>query len=339
MKKQSIIILALVLALVLSCLAGCSNSSAPESTAPESAAPSAGFVPEEDIEMVVGGSAGASADLFARKACEIITKNGWCPVNFNVINLPGSGYVKGFTYMIEQADSYTLAVTSSSFYTQPIAGLSPLTFDDFKYVSLLAQDPNGLVASSNTGFKSLDDIIAYAKDHPGDIMCGGSNAISDDAILTNQINNQCDVDITYVTIESSTDAVSEVMGGHIQLCWGSPAEIGDNIIAGNVVAIAVASDNRVDYPGMEELPTFKELGYEINHQQPRGFVASKYASDEAVAYYSDLFMKVSETDEWKDYVKTNCMQDLIKDSAGYTDYMSHLIEVYTSNIKELQAKG
>jgi tripartite-type tricarboxylate transporter receptor subunit TctC len=116
----------------------------------------------------------------------------------------------------------------------------------------------------------MDDIAAYAKDHPGELMCGGSNAISDDAILINQINNEYGIDITYVAVEASTDALTDTMGGHLQLAFGSPVEIGDNIAAGNLVPIAVAADNRVDYAGMENVPTFIELGHKINHQQHRG---------------------------------------------------------------------
>jgi tripartite-type tricarboxylate transporter receptor subunit TctC len=48
---------------------------------------------------------------------------------------------------MKQADDFTLDVTSSSFYTQPIAGLSPFTFDDFKYFAVLCKDPSLLVAS------------------------------------------------------------------------------------------------------------------------------------------------------------------------------------------------
>ena len=125
----------------------------------------------------------------------------------------------------------------------------------FKYVALLVKDPSLLVASPQSGLKTMDEVVAFAQEHPGELMCGGSNAISDDAILVNQINEAYGIDITYVTLESGSDVITDVMGGHVDLAFGSPSEIGDNVAAGNCTAIAAVSDVRLDYPGMEEIPT------------------------------------------------------------------------------------
>lgn len=345
---------AITTAAVMTCsvLAGCSSSqpetaAAPAATeaaaeakdeteAPAEAAESA-FTPEKDLEFVVGSGAGGGADVFTREVVSIIEKNGWYPKHITVTNKPGSGHVVGYTYLQEQANDYTINVTASSFMSQPLAGNSPFTFDDFKYVALLVKDPSLLVASPKSGLKTMDDVVAFAKEHPGELMCGGSNAISDDAILVNQINEAYDIDITYVTLESGSDVITDVMGGHVDLAFGSPSEIGDNVAAGNCTAIAVASDVRLDYPGMEEIPTFLELGKEIDHQQHRGFVMASAASDEAVDYYSELILRAAQTDEWKEFIKENCMNEFVKDSQGYKDYMPELAEVYKENIEKIQA--
>lgn len=347
--KTRVLSIVIVLTLVLALFAGCGGttpeskapeSQAPESQAPESNAPEApeGWVPTKDIELTVGNSAGGGADLFARKIVEIIQKNNMCPVNITVVNKPGSSHVVGFTYLVETGGDYNINVVSSSFYSQPVAGNSPLTFDDFSYVSLVAKDPSLVVASNASGFETLDDVIAYAKDNPEGIIFAGSSAIGDDTIICEQMNSECDIELTYVTMESGADVLANVLGGHVELGVMSPAEIGDNLSAGKLKAIAVASDDRFMEFGLQDTPTFAELGYDITHQQHRGFVMAANASPEAVAYYSDLIGQVYETDDWKEYMTANCMTGFYLNCDEYAEYNETLVDIYTEFIKIIQEK-
>ena len=337
-----VIVLALALALFTGCTGTTTPSAAPASTAPESTAPAStepeAWVPEKDVELTVGNAPGGGADLFARKVVDIIQKNNLCPVNITVVNKPGSSHVVGFTYLVETGGDYNINVVSSSFYSQPVAGNSPLTFEDFSYVALMAKDPSLLLASNDSGFETLDDVVAYAKDHPGELIFAGSSAISDDAILWAQLNDACDIDTTYVAMESGADVLANVMGGHAQLGAMSPAEIGDNIAAGNLKAIAIAADDRFEQFELGDVPTFTELGYEINHQQHRGFVMAANASPEAVKYFSDIFEKVYATDEWQQYMTDNCMTGFFLNSDDYKDYNQTLVDLYTKYIAIVKAK-
>lgn len=150
---------------------------------------------------------------------------------------------------------------------------------------------------------------AYCEEHPGEVMVAGASAYSDDAILVYMLKELCGLDIQYVTYESGADVLVAVMGGHVQLGILNPSEVGDNIDAGKVNGIAVSAEERVNLPGMEEIPTFKELGVDIAHEQPRGFVMSPKASPEAIAYYAGLLEKVVATDEWAAFLEEQCMED------------------------------
>lgn len=291
------------------------------------------WVPQKDIEVVVGNSAGGGADLFTRKVVNIIEQYGFVPTNMTVVNKPGSSHVVGYSYLLEKGGDYALDVTSASFFTQPIAGNSPFSFDDFAYVSMLCKDPNLLFAAKNAPFSDFDGMVAYAKEHPGEIMLAGSSAYSDDAIICYMIMEECDVDITYVTYESGADVLGAVMGGHISLGILNPAEVGDNVAAGNVVGMAVSAENRVTLPGMETIPTFEELNVPIKHQQPRGFVMAKNASPEALQYFSEIMQKVVETSEWQAYLVEQCMEAAYSPSAEWgTAVKDRYIEVYTDYI-------
>lgn len=291
------------------------------------------WIPEKNIEVIVGNSAGGGADLFTRQVVNIIQQYKMVPVNMTVVNKPGASHVVGYNYLIENGGDYFMDVTSASFFTQPIAGNSPFTFDDFTYVSMLCKDPNLLFAAPNAPFSDYNGLVEYAKAHPGEVMIGGSSAYSDDAIIAYMIKEYADVDITYVTHESGADVLAAVMGGHIALGILNPAEVGDNVAAGNVVGIAVSAENRVNLPGMEDIPVFKELGVDIEHQQPRGFVMARNASPEAVEYFSNVMKQVTETPEWQAYLVEQCMEPEYRPSAEWgTTGKDQYVDVYTTYI-------
>lgn len=320
MKTSKLLLVVLALSLLLG-LAGASLAETPA------------FVPTQDIEFVVGNSAGGGADLFTRKVVSIITQYKLVPTNITVMNKPGSSHVVGYAYLLEKGGDHYLDVTSASFFTQPVSKNSPFTFDDFAYVSMLCKDPNLLFRATNAPFEDFEGMIAYAKEHPGEVMLAGSSAYSDDAIICYMIRDLFDVDITYVTYESGADVLAASMGGHVHLGILNPAEVGDNVLAGNVVGLAVSAQNRVSLPGMENIPTFKELGVDIAHQQPRGFVMAKNASPEAVKYYSDVMQQVVETPEWKEYLLEQCMEAAYSPSEVWgTTVKDEYIEVYTNYI-------
>ncbi len=357
--KKRVLSISLVLALCLALLTGCSGSSsvsessASQQTATQQTATqqpaeqgadsqpatteSQGWVPTKDIEFIVGNKAGGGADLFTRKVVEIIQKYNMIPTNITVVNKPGSSHVVGYTYLMENGDDYHLDVVSSSFYAQPVSGNSPLTFSDFAYVSMLCKDPSLLVASNASGLKTFADVIAYAKAHPGELIFAGSSAMGDDTILWAQICQQCEVDITYVAMESGADVLTNVLGGHVALGCVGPSEIGDNLAAGNLVAIAIAADERFNEFGLQDTPTFVEEGYQINHQQHRGFVMAKTASAEAVKYYSDVIGKVFETPEWEEFMRDNCMAPFHLNCDEYAEYNQTLVDTYTTFIGIIMA--
>ena len=372
MKHTTILISALTLGLVL---AGCSAGSAAPATqapatqapaqttaAPTTAAPTTaaqttaaqttaaapaasekpaeaqGFVPTKDIEFVVGAKAGGGADMFARKAVEIIQKYNMVPVNMTVVNKPGSSHVIGYTYLNENNDDHHIGVVSASFYTQPISGNSPFTFDDFSYVSLMCRDPEVLLCSNDSGFNSFEDVLAYEKEHPGELTFAGSSALSDDAVLCELLNYICGTEFTYVAMESGADVVTNLMGGHVELGASGPSEVGDNVVAGNLKALAVTAEQPLEIEGLKGVPTFLELGYDITHQNPRGFVMPKGASPEAVKYFSDIMGKVAETEEWKQYMADNCMAEKYLDCDGYKEFNQEIVDTYTKAIEIIMAK-
>lgn len=335
MNAKLIKLLALMLVGVV-ILAGCSSAQSEEPVAePEPAVEEVeeveevvGWVPTEDIEFVIPFSAGGGSDVFARKIIEIITTKEMAPVNFVAVNKSGGSGVVGYTYLNSKgASNYSMATTSSSFYSQPIMGNSPLTIpDDFEFVAHMAKDPNMIVAKPELGINTFEDLVAYVKDHPGELKYGGTANASDDTILMYMINELADIELVYVPFDSGGDILASILGGHIDLAAMSPSEGGEHLESGSLIPLAVSSDSRVEI--LPEVPTFLELGYDITHQQSRGVVMNGGTPKEVLDYYSDLFQQVSETEEWKAFLSENVMGNVFYDNEEYAVFNADLTQKY-----------
>ena len=333
MKRILSAILASVMALTLvACGGGNGGSTTPPaggSSAGGSTSQTEGWVPTENIEVVIPFSAGGGSDIFARKLIEIIETQHMCPVNLIPTNKPGGSGVVGYTYLSSKGDSpYSIATTSSSFYSQPLTGNSPLScYDDFDFVSHLCKDPTLMVANPARNFADLQAMIDYAKANPGKLKYGGTGNVSDDAILMYMLNDIAGINLVYVPYDSGAEVLAAVLGGHIDLCGISPAEAGEHLSTGSLAPLAVSADRRLDI--LADVPTFLELNIDINHQQSRGVVMNAGQPQEVLDYYSDLMYRVTETPEWQQFLADNVMMEAYMDTTEYTAFNVELANDYT----------
>ena len=112
-------------------------------------------------------------------------------------------------------NEYVMATTSSSFYSQPLSGLSPLSLDDdFTYIAHLVKDPTLFAAGKHIGLNTLEEVIEYAKANPRVLKYGGTGNVSDDAILMYMINELTGIELVYVPYNSGAEVLAAILGGH-----------------------------------------------------------------------------------------------------------------------------
>lgn len=327
----------LVVSMMLS-LVACGGSGS-RGDQPKSA--NAAWVPTRDIEFIIPFAAGGGNDLMVRKLIEIIQKNKMLPVNIVPVSKPGGSGVVGYSYLNSKGKGYeyALASTSASFYTQPLTGNSPFTPDDksFSFVAHLVKDPVALVSISSTSFKSLQDLVDYAKKNPGKLKFAGTSVASDDAIICAMLNKLFGIEIVYVPYNAAGEMLQALLGGHVQLATLAPAEALEHMKAGALTPHAASADARLSQ--LPDVPTFKELGVDINQQQSRAIVMAPGVDPKVQAYYSDLFKRVSETPEWKEFLKSGNMGDAYMDYKAFAAHavtMKERYATYLGMIKEVK---
>jgi tripartite-type tricarboxylate transporter receptor subunit TctC len=129
--------------------------------------------------------------------------------------------------------------------------------------------PNVLVVSKDSPFKTLDDFIQFAKKKPFVGTVGGSGTYSANHLETLRLMKAAGIDLTYVPYTGTGPVIPALMGGHIKAAMSySPMSVN---YKDKFRTLAVAAEERV--PAMPDVPTFKELGYDIVGGAFRGVAA------------------------------------------------------------------
>lgn len=330
MRKALVFLLVVVLSLGVF---GCSK---PASQATEGEKPAATKYPEKPITFLVPMSAGGGSDIMARAIAGVMQKEGILPQPLVVENKPGGSGSIGWSYVAGKVgDPYIISTVSSSFWTTPLAGNSPVSYKDFTPVAALAMDPFLLMVKMDSPYKTLDDLLKDAKANPEKIAVSGASGLSDDRVCTGLLEKQAGVKFNYVPFEGGGDAMTALLGGHVQLCWANPGEALNQLEAKKARPLAVTSDERL--AKLPDVPTFKELGLDsVVFYQFRGIVAPKNIPEDALKVLEEAFKKLSESPTWqKEYIEPNMVTARYLPAKEFGDAIVRQNELYTQIFKDL----
>ncbi|MCX7781902.1 MAG: tripartite tricarboxylate transporter substrate binding protein [Negativicutes bacterium] len=289
--------------------------------------------PTKSIEFVVPFAAGGGSDIMARSLVKVITDNKLSSQPFVINNKPGGSGSIGYAYTAEKkGDPYYIASVSSSFYTGPIMGKSPVSYKDFTPVCGLAMDTLLLVVRDDSKYKSVKDVVDDAKARPKSISVGGTSGTSDDAVMFHVFQAKTGAEMKYVPYNSGGEVMTSLLGGHVDIVWVNPGEALGHLEAKKVRALAVASKERLS--SLPNVPTLREQGTDLVLAQFRGIVAPKDISPEALAYLEGVFKKAAETPAWKDdYLKKNMVEGRFMNSKEFAQALVDTTKMYEEFLK------
>lgn len=342
MKRRSIAIL-LAAALCTALMAGCGGtSSEPPASAADPAAPAqsseaASFKPTKTIELLVPNAAGGGTDIFARTLEKILRENQLVDVPITVVNKPGGSGSVCFGYMLtKDGDDHTIACASTTFWTTPLSGNAPYDYTDFTPLAEMSVDNLVLAMDPKLGLDTIEKVLEYAKEHPGELTFSGSSLISEGSMLTFALAGASGCEFKAVPYDSGGDALTAVLGGHIAGTWTNPVEAKAHFESGALVPVAAATDERI--VGYPDLPTLKEKGYDVTIVQHRIIVGAPGMSQEAIDFWSDTFAKVFETPEFKAYLEDNSLTPSLFVGEDFARLSDEVGETYRPLIEQILAE-
>jgi tripartite-type tricarboxylate transporter receptor subunit TctC len=239
--------------------------------------------PNRAITIVVPFPPGGLTDVPARVFAAMLQQT----IGQNVVveNKTGGNGTIGVAYVSRAApDGYTLLANSLADAQNVhfvVVQYSPI--DDFSQIGWIVDGPPAvLVVNAALPYKSLADLIVDAKNNPSKISFGTSGPASSPAMALAQLNKAASIEIVGVPYRGSGEAAREVAAGAIQGVFTFYAQGKPLVDDGKVRALAVAAPQRL--AGWPDVPTFRELGYDIDFQGFVGLAAPASTPEQIIEY-------------------------------------------------------
>src|ERR1700744_3291748 len=215
--------------------------------------------PDRVIKIVVPFAPGGGTDLVARTLAQEMAKD--LGVNVIVENKPGAGTIIGTQAVaVSDPDGYTLLMGTFANAVNPSLN-AKLPYDphkDFVPVALIARSFNVVVVNPRSSIRSIADLIAAARANPGKLSYG-TFGIGTSAHLAGELfKDMAKVDLTTVPYKGAAPAITDLIGGQIDVMFTTVASAAALIESGQLRAIAVTSAERS--PAFPKIPTVAEAG-------------------------------------------------------------------------------
>ena len=223
------------------------------------AGPASALYPDRIVKIVVPFAPGGGTDVVARTLAQEMAKD--LGANIVVENKPGAGTIIGTQAVaMSEPDGYTLLMGTFANAVNP--SLHPkLPYDpdkDFAAVALIARSFNIVVVNPKSPIKSIADLIAAARAEP-EKLSYGTYGIGTSAHLAGELfKYMAKVNLTTVAYKGAAPAITDLIGGQIQVMFTTVASAAALVEAGQLRAIAVTSAERS--PAFPQLPTVSEAG-------------------------------------------------------------------------------
>lgn len=223
--------------------------------------------PQKTVTLVVPYAPGGTTDLVARILAHELSISWAQPVM--VENRPGAAGNLGARLVARsEPDGYTLLFTAAAPLTINKLLFANLPFDpekDFAPIRVIATSPLVMMINPQTPARSVKELIEYAKTRPHRLSYGHSGIGTTSQLAAALFTSMAQVDLTAVPYKGSAPAMNALLGGEISLLFDTVPTAMQQVKAGKIVALAVAT--RVRTPAAPELPTIAEAGlpgYEVS---------------------------------------------------------------------------
>jgi putative tricarboxylic transport membrane protein len=265
-------------------------------------ADAAGGFPSKPITVYNSSVAGSPTDVMARQVAQYARKYLGQPMV--VVNKPGGGGGVMFAALFaDPSDGYTIAsLTGAQIAALHTELKKDFSFDNFEFIANVQREPNCLAVKADGPFKTLQDMVEYAKKNPS-LKVGGQGTGSALHLMVMLLAEQSGTKLSWVPFGGGMESVTNLLGNTVPVISTSPATVNQYVEAKQIRILAITGDRRMDH--LKDVPTFKELGYDIVMFQYRGFAAKKGLPADAKAKLVDAIRKAVGEPGFKEFMVKN----------------------------------
>ncbi|MDP2708167.1 MAG: tripartite tricarboxylate transporter substrate binding protein, partial [Burkholderiales bacterium] len=257
--------------------------------------------PSRPITMIVPFPPGGVADITGRPTAAAMEKLLKQPVV--VANRSGAGGAVGNAAVANaKPDGYTILMALSSITVIPAAdalfGRKPAySLDQFMPIALISADPTLLVVHPSLPVKSLKELVALARSKPGQMSFSSSGIYGALHMPMEMFLHAAKLKMRHVPTNGGGPAIAALLGGHVELTAGGPAAISGHVKTGKMRPIVSWGGKR--HAAFPAIPTFKELGYDIEYYIWAGMFAPRGTPEPVMKVLRDAARKTVEDPDFK----------------------------------------
>ncbi len=289
--------------------------------------------PRKPIDFVIMAGPGGGADQIARFIQSVAEKEDMTRRPLVPNNKGGGSGAEALIHVANASDpDHTILVTLNSFFTTPLRQQNlGIDIQSFTPVAMMGVDPFVLWVHKDSGITTFDQYVEQVRSMNGEFVMGGTGAGQEDSIVIAYMSGAYGLNIKYIPYDGGGAVAKDLAGKQIMATVNNPAEAKGFYEAGDFVPLVAFSDDRL--PAYPDVPTMKEMGNDFAYYNQRAVVGAPGMSDEAAAYYQNLFTQIYESEEWQGYLTSESLSPLWMDASEQRAYWSLQVE----NHRELLA--
>ncbi len=257
------------------------------------AAPAEAAYPTKQIIVLQGFKAGGGSDTLAQLTQPHLEKI----LGKSFINqyIPGATGAIAWTKLAKSTkpDGYTLSITNTPMLQTNYIINKEITYNlkELEPIANVITDPGIIVVAASSPFKTYKDFLDACKANPGKVTVANSGTGGDDFFTTLIFQKAAKVKVQLVPFEGDGPSWQAAMGNKVDVSFNNLGITYPQIKGGNLRALAIFADKR--YPLLPDVPTAKELGFDVVSGSSRGYSAPKGIPAEAKKKLIEAFQKMA----------------------------------------------
>ncbi len=288
--------------------------------------------PTKPVQMLIPFGAGGSADSMGRLIAKASEK--YLGQNIVAVNKPGAGGGIMLTALHDaKPDGYTIGWGSTGILTATNIGNVPFKHDVFTHVARIGISAMPIAVRADAPWQTFEEFVAYAKENPNKIKIGNAGTGSATHLTPIFIEKALGLQFIHVPLGAQR-RIPSLLGGEVEAICVPLPEVAGQAQAGKARVLVVPSTERD--PAFPDVPTMKELGYDVVIELFRGISVPKGTPDDVIAKLEEAFKKGSEDPEFVEFSKKNGFNISFM---GQKDFNSYVVPMDEKIAKVMEETG
>jgi putative tricarboxylic transport membrane protein len=277
--------------------------------------------PSKPIEFNAQSSPGGGTDLFMRNITELLTKQKLLSQPLINSNRVGGGGVIAYNYIkSKRGDPHVImTIATGGILNAASRPDLDLPLSTFTPLAMFATDPQVVAVRAESKFQTFKELVEAGKREPGTIPVGVTSATGTARLAFHLIERATGAKFKYVAFKGGGEAVLATLGGHVETTGENMSEMLPLVESKKMRVLAVTGERR--FVQAPDIPTAKELGFNVIAATGRGFAMPADVPKEAAATMEGALKKVYDSKAYKEYSYKNMFDNNYLDHAAFRKYL------------------